>query len=79
MDIAKLTDALARGSERFQRGVIAVGELHRPHRMNPNRAHPLDGKCRECRSPWPCPTLNAMWSAMDREENGNEEAGSRDG
>lgn len=58
----------------FMRVTGEMRNLHRPHPFDPSRPRPTDGKCRECGKPCPCPTVNAMWSAMDREENGNEEA-----
>lgn len=71
-DLPRLLEAFTRDHVRFQRAVSAVIELHCQRRLDPNRAHLLDGKCRECGKPWPCPTWQALDSGLDRD--GREEA-----
>jgi len=71
-DFPRLLEAFTRDHQRFQRAVSAVLALHRQRRLDPNRAHPLDGKCQECGKSWPCPTQEALASGLDRD--GREEA-----
>jgi len=64
-DFPRLLEAFVCDHRRFKRAVSAVLALHRQRRLDPNRAHPLDGKCRECGKPWPCPTWAALDSGLD--------------
>jgi len=65
-DLPRLLEAFTRDHQRFQRAVSAVLALHCQRRLDPDRAHPLDGKCRECGKSWPCPTQEALASGLDR-------------
>lgn len=53
--LPSMVDALVRDMNRFRRAVEDAGKLHVP----------VDGKCRECRKPWPCPTNEALRSALN--------------
>ncbi len=53
--IASLSEGLIRDMRRFQRAAGAADRLHVPR----------DGKCRECRKPWPCPTNEALSSGLN--------------
>ncbi len=50
-----LLDGLIRDLKRFQRAAGAADALHVPDG---------NGKCRECRKPWQCPTNTALLSGL---------------
>lgn len=60
-DIVSLTEALIRDMRRFQRAAGGADKLHVPR----------DGKCAECRKPWPCPTKEALSSGLDWDGHGD--------
>jgi hypothetical protein len=50
-----LLDGLIRDLKRFQRAAGAADALH---------VNDGNGKCRECRKPWSCPTNTALLSGL---------------